>query len=156
MPSLSNDNDWVKNDSAKERARRSNVLAMETATTPFLNSLFEQITADLKAFVTEFPEHKNDLTIKERNHSVVRSLEEGKSASVSICVDFHRWKLAWQYHGTEAPSNELALMPKDGSAIAWRDGYALDLSSLSKLILRPLLFPELMDSEGDQYGPAHV
>ncbi len=139
---------WLKQDSENERARRNRVSAMRKATNPFLDALFEQITKDLNLFVAEFPEYKDALKINDQPRSIWRRLGEKESLSVRVRLDFIRGRLSWQYSGEQeylAPGSEVKVTLQDGSLMA-----TADLPSLSRLILRPVLFPELVQSEREQ------
>lgn len=152
---MTQDDSWIKRDAKSERTRRENVRRMRNREVAFMLDLFFQIRDDLEAFETEFPDQKGVVTVDEKSHHINRKLISRDSISVNIRLDFEHWKLIWVYSGCGHGTQETPVSPVGNSGVDVRfNGAVIKLDFLSEQLLRPILFPELTEVEGDPHGPS--
>jgi hypothetical protein len=134
---------WVARDAAKERQR---IQFLETHSKPFAGALMEQIQADVKTFLDEFPRIHATVEVDAERGAVHMELPYNNRADILITLDSKQGTISWEYKGSLGHGKgECSLVTKDGSP----PGDTLK-AQLSEQILRPFLFPNLVAAERTQ------
>ena len=127
---------WVVRDAAKERQR---LQFLETHGKRFAGELMQQIQADVKTFLAEFPKIHTTITVDQERGTVHRELPFNNHADILITLDLNRATISWEYKGALG----------HGKGATNIDCISDDTFKvkLSERILKPFLFPNLVAVE---------